>query len=511
MQRVPDVVVLDFCEWICNKLRRNEIEPISVLDAFLLEENRANKTLLRYAQEYIEFKGPPCKYFMQEFLNSEEVNRIYKYCYKRCINYHKWKFPFRDICGCLMYCPRLEKAFHDYCNRMESKESFSHKMINYDFNAVHLADTIRYYGNDFFYKYENNSTFNPLQFMISSSETMSVEIDFLEWLRKNNLIDLKKMPSNVYEKIVVEYIEETKKTTIEMNKLLKLYRKTGWEKVLNIIKELIKIDYNKKRTMSEVFNRYYNDSLFKCVILPLEDSESQQEYCYLIDQLWSSLNELSGDYLDIYYSEKDTGKSGYDIAKRISSLPEELKLTPPCIILWKNSMHDAKAISILDLDNKDMFELIKNIVYNIRANKKIDNIVEEANKKVEELKNAKRNITNISDVNGIININSPNSVFEKNVIKKDQKLNTKTIVKDFDTVIRCIQESDELTDEMKLQLIENMKEAKKGIEDNSEEQCNKARITFNSIKPFFATIAPKLLDTLAKIATIATFFGLAQK
>ena len=81
-----------------------------------------------------------------------------------------------------------------------------------------------------------------------------------------------------------------------------------------------------KKSLSDIMDRYLcKRAKFNCIILPLADKRNREVFRSLVHDQWKNLNELSGDDLDIYYSETDIGKTGYDIAARLHSLPNELK------------------------------------------------------------------------------------------------------------------------------------------------------------------------------------------
>ena len=242
----------------------------------------------------------------------------------------------------------------------------------------------------------------------------------------------------------------------------------------------------------------------------------------MIDGFWEELNEWSGDYLDIYYSEADEGKSGVDIAKRISSLPMKFKYDVPCIIIWEQSIQKAKSLSITGLKSIQIVELIKSIVKDIEDKKEFTEIIMEAKKKVAELKNdnrpikiynapvikGDRNIVGDNNTMGTGNVIGDSNSMIGNTFQVDNPEYLEKLLTDFNDVLSAIATSQEINDDMKAQLVKIIETAKEGVSEQSEKKQEEARTAFGFVKSFVAEVAPKLLETLANIATIASFFHL---
>lgn len=55
----------------------------------------------------------------------------------------------------------------------------------------------------------------------------------------------------------------------------------------------------------------------------------------LVTEHWKDLNDLSADYLDIYYCFENYGASGYDLMRQLHYLPDKVHAKLPCIIIGK--------------------------------------------------------------------------------------------------------------------------------------------------------------------------------
>ena len=220
--------------------------------------------------------------------------------------------------------------------------------------ASRTIDEISYY--EFYHK----ALYNSLK------RSSVIEFDFLKWYSENkkNLhkISLQSIPYEIFERIVSTYISERGMSADTKRKLLKIYKRTGWNRFINWTKKII--THKEDRDLDNTLRRYCTHSArFNCLILPLSDPESQKQFRTLIGDYWDNLNDLSGDILDIYYSESDLNKTGYIIAERLSSLPQKLKKEAPCLVLWDRSLSEAESVSTEGLSYKQVFFLIKSIVW----------------------------------------------------------------------------------------------------------------------------------------------------
>lgn len=521
MEPLSDIVVLDFCEWLNQHLNNINDNP-EMIDIIMNTGNSQFK-LEEYAQNFLASrKTTDCLFqdIMTCFFKSKEYRDAIKRCYRHGHRSNRDCSSCNDIYN-YIFCPKIEYAFHCF---IKDYKLHGYTPMYMDISADHLAEYTReiiLHGNP-----EDNIHKQPpmMKLMMNLSMEISKELDFFNWLSDNMewAADFWKMPSDVFEKVLEKYIIECKKTELDKRQLLKSYRRTGWNSFLEKINVLLHLKKYTNKNLNEVLRRYYSHQVrFKCIIFPLSDPKSQRIYRSLINESWEDLNSCSGDYLDIYYSEVDTGKSGFDIAKRIDSLPKQLKHKAPCIIIWEQSMQDAEALSIVDLDNIQIVELIKFLVENIQNDKSFDSIIKEAKNKVKELQDEKKPIRNyyapvitgdgnvVGDNNavGTGNISGTSNTMTGNRINVNNLETISKTLEEFETALCAIHDSQELDDNMKAQLAEIMKIAKSGVFEQSIEKQEQAKTAFGYIKSFLIKVAPNLVEVLANISTIATFFG----
>ncbi len=517
MNPLPNIIVIDFCDWLRERISNEGISP---LDLFVNREER--QQLEAYCKQFLEQRqynnsDCPIKFVFKQFLSSKEFEYSIKECHKECPmretafynRTYRWEY-------CFHYCLRNDEiynAFRRFCRRTNDRMGYSNT------NDISYYDLATYMNHLI---YTDNSVKSSPQFMrlmVDSRISMADEMDFFEWLQtyKNNPTAIRKMPSVVFEKLVNEYITLNKKGERVKNQLLKSYRQTGWDALLEKIKVLLQINKTKHtKKLDIVLDRYFSHcARFNCIILPLSDYESQKQYQSLITDSWYDLNELSADYLDIYYSETDNGKSGYDIAKRISSLPEGLKKKAPCLIIWEYSIKNSKTIPIDELNSKQILLVIKHIVEMIQQEKDLDLIVKEALKVVKNQQGMNHGATIINvegDGNVIGNNNKVNIAVvdgdNNNVSFLENQVSPQNLIKEFDQAIKAVDESLELDFEQKKQILEIMQDAKIGTIENSIEKNEKAKKAFNYVKSFLVKTAPTLISVLSNFTQIASYFGL---
>lgn len=519
MNPIPNIVVIDFCEWLMERMTNDDVNQISPLDLMIDSDNF--EILDTYSEQFLQQRqnsATSCQIrsIIYQFLSSQEFEHALKKCQKRCPLIRSKSYN-EDVYweDCFHYCMFngiLYDAFRKFTRNYNNTNYYDiynithYKLTRYMQNLIHIDDDVK-----------NSSPF--MQLMVSSRISIADEIEFFEWLQtnKNDPTSIRKMPSTVFEKLVDEYITFSRKGENTKKQLLKAYRQTGWENLIKKIQALFKFNKTKyAKEIDQVIDRYYSRyGKYNCIILPLCDSKSQKQYQTLITDSWHDLNELSADTLDIYYSESDNGKSGFDIAKRISSLPEYSKNDAPCLVLWKYSIKDAQAIPIDELTNMQILSVIKTVVQSIQKKDDLDAVIKEAHKFVKEQQRINKGTT-IINVAGNENVIGDNNIVETIITNGDNnKIShygnhsySQDLINEFNQTIKVITESIELDNEQKKQMLEIMQQAKTGIIENSTEKSESAKKAFSYVKGFLVKVAPTLISVLANYTQIASYFGI---
>lgn len=516
MNQLPDIVIIDFCDWLYEKTRNNSQHFNMPLDIIM---NDDSALLESYAKRFLVQRNKrqdcPIRHYVESFFTSREFRQIISKCDRTCrislSNCNASKKAL-DCCISCRYRHDIRIAFLEY---IEEVNPSTNSFIMYDVSYRDLADNVRR-----LFSHDSNIEDPDLymHLMVNMKSDIEIELDFLEWLlsNTNDPASIRKMPSNVFEHIVDEYIEHNQKEQIVKKQLMKAYRQTGLDEMLERIQVLFRLGKKKRtKTLEKVLSRYLNHLVrYNCIILPLSDTESQKNYKQLITDSWSDLNALSRDYLDIYYSESDKGKSGFEIARKLNSLPTELETEAPCIVIWEDFIKDAKIIPLFDLNNKQVFLVIKCIVKEIQKGHDFETIVKEASKMVEKIQNDKNASSINYYVSNVGNMSGDNTNAHVNInigeghLSAENLFENKELLDEFQKAIEEIKQAIELNEDQKASMISIMEEAMSATIENSSEKARIAKTKFDTVKSFIVKSAPTLISVLSNLANIATFFGI---
>lgn len=509
MIKIPDSVIIDFCEWLSENIQPDELFDI-ITDNEDLEPLAGKFLQQRQIQSKTAKSKCPFRLLIKNFLDSDEFYRTIRHCERHCSLKNRYHLSDTEIyrrCSDCMYMNNLRSAFRHYIERTADE-------MNYlDLGRITRFD-LAFYMQHLYLEADGEGyspEINDLMTKIRRGE--KEELDFLKWLslRDKEACTFKNIPSVIFENLVDEYLLDTNSNEQTKKKLMKAYKTNGWEGFLNRF-ELVFRKRNQYQDLNYIIGRFYDRSNgFKCIILPLSDRESTRIYHSLITDRWNDLNRLSRNYLDIFYSEAECGKSGCEIADKIKLLPKSISVNPPCIALWKDDIKNAKAVKIDNLDDGQIYCVIRLIVEKIQQNKDLNSIVEEVNAYVKDV-HAESNGSNILNIHGDGNVVGDHNTVYSNITKGDNNrtnISDNQIINSFDLAIQEINKSCELNDNQKKNLSKIMTEAKKATEEKSEEKAKSAKSKFNLIKDFLVSVAPTLIGVLANMAEIASFFGIS--
>lgn len=510
MERLPDLLVLDFCEWLKQSvLRKAKHTDVDMWD--LLFDDRYADILAKKAEEYCQRK----KRQSEDWTNASVKDRLaealsmfyksdefYEMCYKiRCYGERSAnKFIFDEF----------QESFERF-RRSQSGTLYDVRLY-YCRQYLHPADLInslKFCFADGMQKGRNGNmdTHSLLHLMI---EDEPVEIDFLEWIEEQNIgkdvvekVDL--MPVEVFEEYAQRFCEDTGRGIATRQKLVNRFKRSEPGSMLSKLNELL--PYNsayRKKNFRHVSQRYLEDSdTYKCLLLPIKADYPM--FRRLVTEHWKDLNDLSADYLDIYYCFENYGASGYDMVKQLHYLPDKVHAKLPCIILWKENMDEGLCIPIDGLSVEDVYYLVREVVDLIIQGKTLNEIVEGANDMGNEKRNKDRPIMNYNlSADGATNVNQAVVTGDGNVVSQSTSKNEiDNFVKELNQAIDIVAKS-ELSEEQKKILMDIFEDAKK--KDKQEE----AKARFSTFIAFAGKTAAKLIDVFAGLATIAAFFGLNQ-
>jgi len=125
---------------------------------------------------------------------------------------------------------------------------------------------------------------------------------------------------------------------------------------------------------------------------------STGDFPAFIDMHWRDLNALTGDSLDIYFSKDDLKKrvSGYETLAEFKSLSIPV-VQLPGLILWEDSLKNARAVPLGRLEHEEIMEVMKHVVYRINEWDSVEKVVLSATRFVSSLLNDRK-----SDSTGLV-------------------------------------------------------------------------------------------------------------
>lgn len=344
-----------------------------------------------------------------------------------------------------------------------------------------------------------------LSCMIWSDDSAN-EIEFLEWLiKKHGDVNFSDMSKSNWRKIFEKY-SIYRRGYVDKNvvsTLMKTFEFDGIYRTINRLKEIAKKEPKVYRKLTDIFIRYSNPKIFKCLFLPVSIDNHFETF---IHNYWTNINDLTKDFLDVYYSEKELVTSGYAIKDKFEHLdiPEDVI---PCLLIWKESIRDAKYVEIRELDDAEVFHVIQRIVQNIKTGRNLDFICKEAIKMADKYReNHKPSTTIHVEQKAETVIGSMTGVvMEKARVntKVSYVENNRTFVEEIDMVVRELKKIEDINESQKDYLVSILNEVKIADDDVKKQNCKEK---FSAFMKGLGDVSGKVLSVLANFATVAAFF-----
>lgn len=512
MNALPSMIVLDFCEWLKNRSMQQHGENYTdMFDLILNDEYRGD--LRRLAKEYLQGRGNSIRGLLHRFIDSEEFDRFFN---KHCRPYFsdEWDHysqhteELRYFMRHCYHCPEVDSAFERFIRHYYDENMNSYK---YDQKVTPetLADSVKVY-----FDYQKDEPF-VMNFMTMLSADLSLEIDFLEWLmlNKGKPMNLDKMPLPLFESITAEYCDYANRFSDDKRKLVKAFKRSD---PISLGKKLVAVlshtQAERMKSLGYIYDRYASEKVpFRCFFLPLASDGDKFEN--FITKHWLDLHKMSSDYLDIYYSEEDYGKSGYAIKDGLRMAPKDLPGRLPCLVIWQDNLRFAQTIDIEGLSDKEIVRLIADIVDAIKLGKTLKTISLEAKKMVEQINQAhidanrpiSNNTFNIENNTGVVTgyiSNSTLTVYAGSITNKEFEAET-------EKAIDIIDSFSDVEREYRDVLVAFIKEANVAIQSNDKAAISECRSKFKGFMLGAGKVVGTIITKLSELVTIASFFGFA--
>ena len=340
---------------------------------------------------------------------------------------------------------------------------------------------------------------------------LSVEIGFLDWLQnfKSKPINLYKMPLNLFEELVNDYLIDKDVTNYdkEYRQLIKSFKGSEQTTLTSKLSAVLpKTKLRKLKSLHYIYDRYSNQNIkFKCFLLPLAAGRNFETF---LKEYWVDLDDLSGNNLDIFYSLSELNLSGYKIKEQFQKLnvPENML---PCLVLWEDKLEDAKFIEIRDLTDREVFHLISTIVQKIKEGNRLNEIYEKAIAMIDKKLESKRPITNIHQT-----VENNTGIVAGTIEKSKIKLNSGDISHgqkfsdDVASAIKIINNFTDVQQSYRDTLIDLMTEARDAVQANNENDKKSCKEKFKYFAMGAGNAIKNVLSALGSLASIAKFFNI---
>ncbi len=259
--------------------------------------------------------------------------------------------------------------------------------------AQRLADSVRLAINRGFYDdliAEEPRLARFLSLVVESPENLAQALEFINWLRQRE--PEVKLPGNIpaieFERMALQFCEEHgysngKSFSQEAQRWL---TGAGSERIIDRIARFLGLDRGYRSAKGQPAPRNpldrYGSVRFHAMFLFL----SSGDFSGFIEANWRDLHYLTGDDLDIYFSQKDLSErtSGYEIVKEFRSLQLRVDALP-AMLLWENQLETSGTISLHGLDHGQIVDVVKTVVQAIRDGYSLIDVVRHGAMHVSEL------------------------------------------------------------------------------------------------------------------------------
>ena len=115
---------------------------------------------------------------------------------------------------------------------------------------------------------------------------------------------------------------------------------------------------------------------------------SSGDFPAFIDTHWRDLHHLTGDDLDVYFSQTDLSErtSGYELVAKLKSVQLRVDALP-ALLLWEDRLETSVTIPLQGLEHAEVVELMKTVVQGIRDGCTLRAIAERGEAHAAELRN----------------------------------------------------------------------------------------------------------------------------
>ena len=276
MNLLPDMIIIDFCEWLKNIIHL-KYQDIDFMDLMLDEQY--TEQLMEYASRFLQRYKLSIKSVLHQYIESEYFDESLKKC-DAMLEIHPdfqdefyWYYKFTRY---FLYTGDFYKSFHQFYK--EIYRQMKYKNDNIRVQNVKPEELVR--SSRFLFSHTNSISWIQkekqwvVHFINRLDLDLQIEVDFLEWLIEVNSkpMDIRKMPLNIFERLAEQFQIECNKSEKDRDKLVKSFKykdlKIISEKLLTILPTKTA---KRAKDLGYIIERYQNKAIpFKCFIIPLQ-------------------------------------------------------------------------------------------------------------------------------------------------------------------------------------------------------------------------------------------------
>jgi hypothetical protein len=217
-------------------------------------------------------------------------------------------------------------------------------------------------------------------------------LEFMNWLCQHEpgLMSPGSIPSRELEGLALQFCEERGYSNGRSfsKEARKWFSGAGSQRIVYRLARLLRRD--KRPTLPNGRPLSYNpldrygEVRFHAMFLFM----SAGDFPGFIEAHWRDLHHLTGDDLDIYYSQKDLSErtSGYEVANELRTLNLRVDALP-ALLLWEDRLEAGTTIPLHGLDHAEILEVVKAVVQAISDKCVLDDVTCRGVTRAEELRN----------------------------------------------------------------------------------------------------------------------------
>lgn len=378
MQPLPAIELIGFLNWV--DLNRTELLPAhqTIEEFFLNQKNKdsAKKLASRYLAE-----NPP-----KEYPNTNEgryekwvdmiLAKLKLECIKKFRKSSNRVFWWRAIDG----ADYNERMYHEV---METMRDFFLKNLN-EFGTPRnlitptsdkIIDDIR---NVLSFGFGNEVEDYLADLDGTSAKAVKAFLRyFLQHAGPSEKND--NIPVSVINKYIQEYVDDSF-FVYHLSASKKIELKDTLERAFWGNNQIDTDYFARLTSVKRSADRYWDRRVrYKCVFLA-----EGPEFYRLVEDNWKTLNDYSGDYLDIFYNPDELLMKGYQVAEKLEIRSQVNEY--PSIFLWHTSLNEGRAIPVGGLQLDDLLSVIKIIIEDIAKKSSFDTVVQNTLANIEKIK-----------------------------------------------------------------------------------------------------------------------------